>query len=314
MNEIVQKIEKAAHIVLISHINPDADSLGSASAMYSFLLQKHKKVSWFCKTQNINQKFSCLPWFENIKASFPLSADLAISLDCAHKSRLGAEVSCELINIDHHTTNDYFGDINLVDKDAISTTKILYDFFTCNGLKINKKTATALYAGILDDSNSFTSQNVDGTTFAIVKELIDVGADFKSCNKSILQTLSLAALRLRATMFKNLSLECDGRVAFFCVSYEDMLSSGARPHDCEAPLEESLHLATVEVAVLLRENRDLCIKASLRSKNDFKVDSIAALFGGGGHQNRAGFDLDNTLSQEEVKMKLLHYIKEGLVV
>lgn len=314
MNEIVQKIEKASHVVLISHINPDADSLGSASAMYSFLLQKHKKVSWFCKTQNINQKFSCLPWFENIKASFPLSADLAISLDCAHQSRLGAEVSCELINIDHHTTNDYFGDINLVDKDAISTTKILYDFFISIGVKINKKTATALYAGILDDSNSFTAQNMDGTTFAIVKELIDAGADFRSCNKSILQTLSLAALRLRAVMFKNLSLECDGKVAFFCVSYEDMLSSGAKPQDCEAPLEESLHLATVEVAVLLRENRDLCIKASLRSKNSFEVNAIAALFGGGGHKNRAGFDLDNRLGIKEVKINLLNYIKEGLIV
>jgi phosphoesterase RecJ-like protein len=282
--------------------------------MYSFLLQKHKKVSWFCKTQSIDKKFSCLPWFENIRASFPLSADLAISLDCAHKSRLGSEVSCELINIDHHTTNEYFGDVNLVDKEAISTTKVLYDFFIDNDVKINKKMATALYAGILDDSNSFTAQNVDGTTFAIVKELIDAGADFKSCNKSILQTLSLAALRLKAIMFKNLSLECEGRVAFFCVSYEDMLCSGAKPYDCEAPLEESLHLATVEVAVLLRENRELCIKGSLRSKSSFKVDAIAALFGGGGHQNRAGFDLDNTLSQEEVKMKLLNCIKEGLVV
>ena len=312
MNEILRKIDKANHIVVVSHISPDADSIGSASAMYSFLLQNHKKVSWFCKTEIIDQKLSCIPWFEKIRTSFPGSVDLAISLDCADKKRIGVEIECDLINIDHHASNTLYGSVNLVKVDSISTTEILYDFFTTNGVKINKKMATALYAGLLDDSDAFLSDSVDGTTFATVKELIEQGADFKLCNKSIMKSVSLAALRLKAVMFKNMSLECDGRVALFCVSDEDMKASGADALDCEAPLEESLNLAYVEVALLLRQNSDFTIKGSLRSKSGVDVAKIASEVGGGGHVSRAGFDLNITQSLQEAKSKILILIKKDL--
>lgn len=311
MNEILEKIAASNHIVVISHINPDADSLGSASAMYTFLLQNHKKVTWFCKTKNIDRKFSCIPWFENIKESFPLSGDLAIAFDCADKKRLGAEIGCELINIDHHATNSLYGDINLV-QNTISTTEILHDFFKTNGFKINKKTATALYAGLLDDSEAFLSPMVDGTTFASVKELIELGADYKLCNENIIKKRSLSALRLKAIMFKNMSLECTARVALFCVSDEDMRSAGARGDDCNSALEESLNLEYVEVALLLRENSDFTIKGSIRSKGSINVGRIAKEIGGGGHSDRAGFELEHGVSLEDAKIMILNLIKKDL--
>ena len=80
MNEILNRIDKANHIVVISHINPDADSIGSASAVYTHILRLHKKVSWFCASKNISVKLKFLPWSEKIKNSFPASADLAISV------------------------------------------------------------------------------------------------------------------------------------------------------------------------------------------------------------------------------------------
>ncbi len=107
MNEILEKIDKASHIVLISDINPDAGSIGSASAMYSFLLQKHKKVSWFCKTEVVSYRFSFIAWVEKIRDSFPASADLAISLGCGDKKYLGIEPMCDLINIERHFLYDF---------------------------------------------------------------------------------------------------------------------------------------------------------------------------------------------------------------
>ncbi len=312
MNEILEKIATSEHIVVISHVNPDADSLGSASAMYTFLLQNHKKVSWFCNTKNINRKFLCIPWLEKIKDIFPNSADLAISLDCADKKRLGIEVECDLINIDHHATNSFYGDLNLVQINSISTTEVLYNFFKMNGFKVNKKMATALYAGLLDDSDAFLSPMVDGTTFATVQELIEQGADFKLCNRGIVKSVSLAALRLKAIMFKKMSLECDARVALFCVSDEDVRASGATSGDCEKPLEESLNLGYVKVALLLRQNSDLTIKGSLRSNYDVDVGKIAKKIGGGGHASRAGFELNDIVSLEEAKNKILILIKKDL--
>lgn len=312
MSEILAKIQKAGHIVLISHINPDADSLGSASAMYTFLLQQHKKVSWFCKSSEIDQKLSFLPWFEKIKSTFPSSADLAISFDCADKKRLGVEIGCDLINIDHHITNTNYGDLNLVEPDFISTTELLYDLFKKNGVKINTKMATAIYAGLLDDSGAFLSQEVDGTTFATVSELIGHGADFKLCNKKIAKSVSLAAFRLKSVMYKNMLLEESAKVSVFCLSREDMAMSGAVAEDCEAPLEESLYLPHVEVAVLLREQRDLGIKCSLRSSSTVDVGKIATLFGGGGHFSRAGFEIYEKLSLDEAKNRVLDLIKKEL--
>jgi len=313
LSKIVEKIQKASHIVLISHPTPDADSIGSASAMYSFLLQNHKKVSWFCKSETISNKLSFMPWFENIRSSYPESADLAISLDCADKKRLGVDVECDLINIDHHATNTNYGDINLVKTGAISTTEILHDFFKENGAKINKKMATALYGGLLDDSGAFLGDEVDGTTFARVEELIECGADYKLCNKKIVKSVSLSALRLKAVMFKNMSLYLDARVALFCVSNEDMISTGAAPWECEAALEESLNLVNVEVALLLRENSDFTIKGSLRANSKFDCVKIAANFGGGGHAQRAGFNIDRILSLNDVRDEIVSLIKKEIV-
>jgi len=160
MNEILQRIDEAKHVVVIAHVNPDADSLGSASAFYTHLLRLHKKVSFFCQTKKIEQKLSCVPWFEKVRSSFPSSADLAISFDCAEKSRLGVEPSCDLINIDHHQSNTRFGRWNLVES-AMSTTILLYNFFEKNGITINKKMATAIYAGVLDDSSGFLDDEMD---------------------------------------------------------------------------------------------------------------------------------------------------------
>ena len=312
MNKILKKIDEAGHIVVVSHLNPDADSIGSASAMYTFLLQKHKKVSWFCKTKNINPKLAFIPWFDKIRDSFASSADLAILLDCADKKRAGIEIECDTINIDHHESNDNFAELNLVTTDAISTTEVLYNFFKSNEIKINKKMATAIYAGLIDDSDGFLSDRVDGTTFALAKELIDYGADFELCNENIIKRASLAALRLKAVMLTNMYLEHDAKVAFFYVSIEDMKSTGAINEDCEAALEESLYLPHVEVAMLLRQNSDYTIKGSIRSKAGINSAKIATVFGGGGHSSRAGFNIYDVTDLKDLKNRVLNLIKKEM--
>jgi len=312
LNEIVSRIDSANHVVVISHINPDADSISSASAMYTYLLQKHKKVSWYCKSENISNNLSFIPWFEKIRNNFPSSADLVISLDCADLKRLGVEFETDLINIDHHESNTNFAILNLVEPDAISTTQVLFNFFKSNNIKINKKMATALYAGLLDDSNGFMNDNVDGTTFAFAKELIDYGADYKICNNFIMKNISLGALRLKAIMFKNMMLESEAKIAIFCVSRDDIKESGAHEKECEFALEESLNLPYVKVALLIRENNDFTLKVSIRSKEEFNSSKIALVFGGGGHFSRAGFEFGNHISLKDAKEKILNLIKKEI--
>lgn len=312
MHEILQRIDEASHIVVIAHINPDADSLGSASALYTHLLRLHKKVSFFCATKNLSQKFACIPWFDKIKGSYPSSADLAIALDCGTLQRAGVDVKCDLINIDHHQSNDHFGSYNLVDVACISTTQVLYNFFEKNEISINPKMATALYAGLLDDSKGFVSEAVDGTTFAVLNALIARKAEYDKCNRSLRRYASLASLRLKGLMLQNMELLHNGMLSLFCVRAQDMKATGATGMDCESALDESLYLPTVSIALLLKENRDGTIKCSLRSENGYDIAQIASLYNGGGHKNRAGFILDTSYTLQSARDEILNLLQKEI--
>ncbi len=304
-----QTIQDAQHIVLIAHINPDADSYGSASAMYTYLMRLEKKVTLYCVTERINPRLAFLPWFDKIRHQFPAKADLAISFDCGAYKRLGVEVLCDLINIDHHKSNEAYGAINVVDTTAISTTQVLFDLFNENEIKINPKMATALYAGLLDDSHGFLAPKTNARSFKMAAALTDAKADISVCAQALFHQNSLAALRLKGMMFEKMCLLFEARVVVHLVTREMMQASGGREVDCEAALEESMGLPHVELALMLRENRNGTIKGSLRSAGELDVEEIAKKFGGGGHRHAAGLDVEDS-SLDAFYQKLLTVIKE----
>ncbi len=289
IKQITQKLEAAKHIVLILHVNPDADSFGSASAFYSYVLRLHKKVTLFCATPQPDRRLSSLPWFDTMRHQFPSSSDLALCFDCGTVERLGHKVECELINIDHHLSNSSFGDLNVIDSDAISTTEVVYDLFKEGNIKLNAKIATALYAGLLDDSNSFLHAKTNAKTFLMAADLLACGATSHTVAKGLYQPHSLASLRLKGLMFEQLGLFCNGQIAVLHVNLEMLERSGALPQDAESALEESLGLATVKVSVMLREQQSGGIKGSLRGDGSVDLNVVAKKFSGGGHRDSAGF-------------------------
>ncbi len=307
--KIIETIENAKHVVVISHVNPDADSLSSASAVYTYMLKLHKKVSFFCASKHIDEKLKFLPWVEKLRDVFPTDADLAISLDCGTHARIGTDIAIDLINIDHHQSNDAYARFNIVDPNAISTTQVLFDFFKANEISINPKMATALYAGLLDDSSNFLSVKTDEKVFTMAKELCELGADVKTCSEYISKYMSLAAYRLKGAMMLSMTLHQDGEIALLHVDQEMMQRYGARASDCEAALDEALHLPSVKVALLLRENKDRTLKGSLRSDGSVNVNSVANLYGGGGHPHSSGFTL-TTNDMLDATKKLIQLIKE----
>ncbi len=306
-----EKIATAQYIVLIAHINPDADSLGAASAMYTHLMRLEKKVTLFCMTERVDSRLQFLPWFDKLRHTFPKSADLAMSFDCGAYKRLGTEVACPLINIDHHKSNEHYGEINVIDITAISTTQVLFDLFNQENIKINPKMATALYAGLLDDSHGFLAPKTDARSFKMAETLSRAKADIYESAEALFHKNSLAALRLKGLMFAQMQLHLDARVVVHLVSREMMEKSGAREVDCEAALEESTGLPHVEVALMLRENRNGKIKGSLRCSGAHDVEKLAALHGGGGHQHAAGFEVENE-NLEALSEKLITAIQKEI--
>lgn len=311
MHELVKALDSAKHILIIAHVNPDADSMGSALAMYTHVLRLHKKVSLYCKTENINPALSFLPFFDKVRSNIPNDYDLALSFDCGSKQRLGVEVNSALVNIDHHISNENYGDINIIDASAISTTQVLYNFFVSNEIKLNAKMATCLYAGLVDDSENFTTAKTDEKTFLMAADLIKSGADNALCTQKLFKERSLASIRMKAKMLSNAQLSLDARVVSTLVESSFFEETGAYEVDCEEALNESLELCSVDVAFMLRYTKEGRVKCSLRSNKGLNMNEIASEFGGGGHVHSAGFVVDAS-SLTEIKEKIINSLRNKI--
>ncbi|MCK9490790.1 MAG: phosphoesterase [Sulfurimonas sp.] len=197
----------------------DAKNLALSCALYTYVLMQHKSVSLICEDENLDASLSFLPWFEMIKSKKILSADLTIEMD--------------------FTSLEFF------------------TYLKGKSEKINKKMATALYASLLQESEGFLIPDANGMVFAMAKELIDIGAEYKLCTKGLLQTKSLALLRLKSLMFKSMILQNNAKAAIFTIRDDDLKSSGASIKDCDEVLKEALHLPLVELAVLLDSKNEI---------------------------------------------------------
>ncbi len=303
-------IDSAKHIVLIAHEHPDADSLGSACAFYSYLLRSHPKVTLFCVTPSLDGNLSFLPWFDKITTKFPESVDLAISFDCGSYGRLGVVYEGALINFDHHISNEQYGTHNCINPDAMSTTQVLYEWFVTNDIKINGKMANALYAGLIDDTCCFSDPQCSPSTFKMAHTLVQLGADHAQCVNALFNSRSLASLRLKSKMLGEMKILHNGRVAVLEVDQALLESTGAVLRDCKAVVDKALSLKTVQVALLVAQLKHGGVKVSLRSNGIMNAAEILHPFNGGGHRTRAGARMADMTSQEAVKKLLIGILKE----
>ena len=214
MNKILNKIEDAKHIEIVV----ESEKLFVGSALYTYILTLHKKVSLVCKSNDIEYKYSFLPWFDKIKRSDTPSADLSIKL----------EVSGEK----------------------------LYDYFKQNSITINKKMATALYGALLDESEGFRNNKLGTLFFDTISSLIKYNADYKICQKFIVEFNSLALLRLKAIMLQEMKIENDAKNAIFFLSDEKLKRTGANLKDAQQIIKESFFLPYIERAILLNNDKE----------------------------------------------------------
>lgn len=303
-------IHSSSHIVLVAHKNPDADSLGAACAFYSYLLRSQKKITLFSASGELNPNLAFLPWFDKITDRFPEDADLLISFDCGSYGRLGIEKELPLINIDHHVSNDLFGTYNIVDSSAISTTEVVYDYFVANGIKINGKIALSLYAGLLDDSKCFSAPECSAKTFAMAQGLLELGADHAVCMEWLYRRRSLASLRIRGILLKQMKLLADARLAVFEVSLPLLEECGASVSECKSVLDEALGMRSVQAAIMVLEHPLGGIKISLRTDGTVDAAKIMTSFGGGGHVKRSGTRIKQENYDELIKNIMVMITKE----
>jgi len=306
----LELIEKSRYILIVTHVNPDADSISSALALSNLFYENKIKHKVFNISSDLPQNLDFIERFDKITDQFPKFYDLVISVDCGSYKRLGFEVPKDIpiINFDHHKSNEDFGVINLVDPYLSSTAEVVYDFFKHNGLYITKNSATALYVGIYDDSLAFSLGRCDSTTFEKVNFLVSCGADPSGIANKLLRRDSLAKYRIIPKVLNSLELFKEGEVATIYATQEWYDETGAHSRDCDDALDMIMSMGIVKVAIFLRIVNNQ-VRVSIRSKMKFDVSQIASIFGGGGHFNAAGFSID-TLDVIEAKNQVLREVFE----
>jgi phosphoesterase RecJ-like protein len=302
-------ILNSRYILIVTHINPDPDTISCALALGNYCFENKIKHKVFNKQNNLPSKLDYLNRFDKITDVFPPFYDLAIYVDCGDIRRADIDIadSCKIINIDHHQSNDNFGVVNFVDDTKASTAEVLYDFFIQNDMDISKNTAMCLYTGIYSDSIGFTTPRTTQDTFQVVNHLISKGLEPSYIASMLNQRESLAKYRLLPKILDSLELHNEGKIATIYLLDEWLKQTGASYMDCEDAVNMVLNISVVQIAIFLRVSKELT-RVSLRSKKD-DVSQIANQFDGGGHKNAAGCKI-NTTDITEAKKILLAKIKD----
>jgi len=306
----LELIHQSRYILIVTHINPDADTISCALAFSNYFKEQKIKHTIFNKMKILPKNLDFLDNFHKINDQIPKFYDLIISVDCANLQRVGVDFdkNINIINIDHHQSNNNFGIINLIDYTMSSTAEIVYDFFIKNNIKISKQTAQCLYVGLYEDSVAFTSQRCNKDTFKKAYDLVNIGLDISYIANNLKRRDALAKYRLMPLILDSLELHFEGKVATIYVKDEWLKQTGATYTECEELVNMVLCIGVVDIALFFRYS-NCQTRVSLRSKNNIDLIPIASHFNGGGHKMAAGCRC-NTSDIQEAKQSILNYIKE----
>lgn len=294
-------------VLLVCHINPDGDTLGSMLALGLGLEQIGKTVT-LLSADGVPDLYAFLPGSERIvdrtdRRDFPV----AVVLDAGDLSRIGAFVevvqaaSC-VIDIDHHVTAGAFGDVRLLDATAAATGEIVYDLLLALGVAITLPIAQNLLCALLTDTGSFRFMNVTPRTMQIGAEMIRLGASPNTIAEHVFENKPFAAQKLLGRALNSLRISPDGRIVWAHVTQVDFADFGATDTATEGVVNAVRAVQGAEVALFLREMPSGRLRVSLRSRDPFDVSLVARHFGGGGHRLASGCTLDGPLEDAEARL------------
>lgn len=301
-DRIRQTMSSAKRIVIVSHIRPDGDAIGSLLGMGLGLQVEGKHVQMVL-ADGVPSVFRHLPGADQVQKKIEGEYDLSVVLDCSDLFRTGGILGERKpdINIDHHITNQHFAEINFVEPDAVATSAVLAQNFKEWGLSINRNIAKVLLSGLVSDTIGFRTPNVTPNTLRLAADLME-----HDINLSDIYTRALMRRSIEAARYWGLGLsglQQKDRIVWSVLSLGDRARVGYPGND-DADLNNVLsNLDGVDVSVLIIEQRPGHSKVSWRAQPGFDVSAVALSFGGGGHPAAAGVEMDGTL--EEITQKVL---------
>jgi phosphoesterase RecJ-like protein len=297
--EVKEQLKRFKTITILTHLNPDADTIGTGLGIFNLLNKdKTKKIEIVNASNMLPYYLDFLPSFDKIKHTMDFEESLIIACDCGSLCRLGFSLEGrEILNIDHHESNEYYGKVNVVIPEYAAAAQVAYILFK-EITSIGIESAICFYTALLSDTRYFTTSSVNHNVFKMAKELVDMGVDPAEIACHFTQRRALSSLRILERALKSLTLCYEGRVATLMVTKKDIIETGASMPDMEGIVDYARSLATVEVGLFVVEMKE-GMRISLRSKK-VDVSKVAVSFSGGGHKLAAGFILKQTNLQETI--------------
>ncbi len=296
-------LKNSQNVLLVSHIRPDGDAIGSLLAMGLALQDADKNVQMVLE-DGVPKSFRHLFGSDQIKKKPHGEFDAIVVLDCSDLARTG---NCLLdypipdINIDHHVTNLNFARINLVDVNAAATTEMLAAYLPALGLQITKPIAEALLTGLITDTIGFRTASMRSDALRVAADLMDTGIDLPILYHRALTSRSLEAIRYWGSGLS--TLEHVDRMVWATLDLEARKIAGYPGRDDADLVNVLTSIDNVDVALIFVEQTKERVKVSWRARPGFDVSQVASQFGGGGHKPAAGATIDGNL--EDVKTDVL---------
>ncbi len=315
MLDVEKELKELASIGVAGHVRPDGDCVGSATAVYGYLrrLFPEKKIDLYLEA--FNPAFGFLDGLRDVREKIAPEAvyEAFVVVDCADEARIGVARDAfwraeKKIVIDHHISNNGYGDISIVDASASSASEMVYRLIAPE--KLDRQIAEALYLGMVHDTGIFQYSNTSKATLEAAAALVSKGIDTaRIIDETFYQKTYEQNLLLGRTLLAS-QLLLDGKCILSEVSYEEMEAYGVLPKDFEGVVNQLRVTKGVEVAVLMYETEPGNYKVSFRSNKGADVNKIAAAFGGGGHVKAAGCNIAGP--KWEAIARIMQEVEKGL--
>jgi phosphoesterase RecJ-like protein len=301
LRQLARALDKHDQFLLVSHIDPDGDAIGSLIALSALLEGKGKRRVAFDQ-DGVPEIYAFLAGSEKIKSSVETADgfDAAIFIECPNAERAGKKIAGILeriplwINIDHHIDNTSFGHLNLVEPELSAIGELVYELFVFMKEPIDQEVAEAIYTAIMTDTGSFRFPNTTRRTHIIASELLALGVKPHEIYQNIYESMSVPAALINAKAHGTLEVR-DG-ISCITITRSMLREAGATAEDTHDIVNFGRSIRDVEVALLFREAEG-GVKVSLRSKSFVNVNEIALQFGGGGHLRAAGCTVEGDMEQ-----------------
>ncbi len=308
MFNLAEELKNVRTAAIAGHIRPDGDAVGSCLGLYHYLRKNYPEVETKVYLEKIPDSYRIIPGTEEICHDFGRNrgCDLFFCLDCADERRLGQaadfrKTARRVICIDHHISNQGFGDIDYIVPDASSTSELV--FTVLEEEKIPAESAEALYMGIVHDTGVFRHSCTSPETMEIAAKLMRKGIDASGITNYTYYDKTYRQNRIIGKALQESILVRSGKVILSKVSLQDMEDYGVEPSDLDGIVQMLMSTRGTEVAVFLYESEPGKYKVSLRSKSCVDVSRVAGTFGGGGHVRAAGYNIQGGV--REITERLL---------